>query len=293
MKSILKCNGELVNINDHKIHIYVRRGAYNDVYMKHLTSHYATFYYGAAYQAYATTALTYRSVYEIKVFGDSMVNYEPNAATIEAIKTELGLSDTTALEDKDGKITLDSLISFCDDFLAKNVVSEDVKAEIKNIISDAKAAAELANEATTTMYATDMANLKIQIGIVISAINTTYNASKFFMNDEQKAEIEACIDDLELVEAQVGEIMEGGVTLSEVDALAIDAEEKAKAMLEKIKGDLSESELAEAEARIEELKALQTKLTTDFENRLTVAENEAKKYIEDARKARESKESDN
>ncbi len=268
-------------------------GAYNEIYMKNLMSHVGTFYYGAAYQAYATTAITYRSVYEIKAFGDSMVNYQPSDDTIEAIKAELGLTDTTALEDENGKITLDSLIKFCDDFIANNEVPDDVKKEIRIIIADAKAAAELADKATTTMYAADMANLKTQIGTVITAINTAYSTTKFIMTDEQKADIEACLADLALVEGKVGEIMEGGVTLSEVDVLATEAEQMAAEMLLKIEVDLSDAELAAAEARIEELKNLQAQLTADFEERLSLAEAEAKKYIEDARAALKNQESAN
>ena len=268
-------------------------GAYNDVYLKNVMKHPGTFYYGAVYQAYATTALTYRSIYEIKEFGDSMANYEPDAATIEAIKAELQLTDTTPLENEEGKITLDSMIAFCDEFIATHEVPEDVKAEITVIISDAKAAAELSDKATTEMYKNDMAILKVQIGTVITTINTTYNSitsnplSQYLITAEQKAEMEACLADLALVEAKVGEIMEGGVTLSEVDVLATEAEELAAEMLLKIEADLSAEELAEAEARIEELKALQTQLTTDFEARLSAAEAEAKSYIENARKARE------
>lgn len=113
------------------------------------------------------------------------------------------------------------------------------------------------------------------------------------MTDAQKADIEACLADLALVEEKVGEIMDGGVTLTDVDLLATDAEMKAAEMLEKIEADLSDEEFAAAEARIEELKALQKKLTEDFEARLSEAEAEAKKYIEDAREARKNANSAN
>lgn len=262
-------------------------GAYNEVYLKNPMAHLDTFYYGAIYQAYATTAITYRSVYEIKMFGDSVAVYQPDDATVEAIKAELQLTDTTPLENEEGEITLDSLIAFCDDFVANNEVPEDVQREIRIILADAKAAAELANKATTAMYATDMASLKTKIETVVTTINGAYSAVKLIMNDEQKAEFEACLADLALVEAKVEEIMEGGVTLSEVEVLATEAEEMAAEMLVKIEADLSTDELAAAEARIEELKTKQAEFTADFEARLSKAEGEAKKFIEDARKARE------
>ncbi len=267
-------------------------GAYNDVYMKNAVKHPGTFYYGAAYQAYATTALTYRSVYEIKAFGDSMADYEPDAETIEAIKTRLGITDTAALENGEGKITLDSLIAFCDEFMSEHdEISAKAKVEIRSIIAGAKAAAELADKATTEMYRADMERLKAQIGTVISTINSTYailSANplvQYIITPDQRAEIEACVADLELVQAKVGEIIEGGVTLSEVDVLATEAEEKAAEMLTRIKADLSEEELSEAEKKMENLKEMQKQLTTDFEARLSLAESEAKRFIENARKA--------
>jgi regulator of protease activity HflC (stomatin/prohibitin superfamily) len=113
------------------------------------------------------------------------------------------------------------------------------------------------------------------------------------MTDEQKTDIEACLADLDLVTEKVDEILEGGVSLTDVDLLATDAEIKAAEMLEKIKADLSEDELAAAEARIEELKNLQAELTAEFEERLAKAEMDAKKYIEDAREARKNTNSAN
>lgn len=271
----------------------VLAGAYNEVYMKNILSHLGTYYYGAIYQAYETSAITYRSVYEIKAFGDSMLDYEPSEATVEAIKNELGLTDTGVLENEDGKITVESIIKFCDEYVAENELPDDVKKEIMSIIADAKAAAELANKATTTMYAKDMANLKTQIETVISTINTAYGTAKLLMSAQQKADVEACLADLAQVAENVGKIMTDGITLSEIDVLATEAEEKADEMLTKIKADLSADELKAAEDRIEELKKLQSKLTTDFEARLSAAEEEARKYIEESKKAREDANSAN
>jgi hypothetical protein len=257
--------------------------------MKHL----GTFYYGAAYQAYATSAITYRSIYEIKQFGDSMASFQPSATTVESLKTKLGLTDTTALEDENGNITLDSLIKFCDEFMAHNEVPEDVKAEVRHILADVKVAAELKNKATTSMYSADLLALNAQIKTLVVTVNGVYTTAKIFMTDEQKTDIEACLADLDLVTEKVDEILEGGVSLTDVDLLATDAEIKAAEMLEKIKADLSEEELAAAEARIEELKKLQAELTAEFEERLAKAEMDAKKYIEDAREARKNANSAN
>lgn len=291
-ESYLAAKREATRIFEKAMGIHIA-GAYNEIYMKNHMKHLGTFYYGAAYQAYATSAITYRSIYEIKQFGDSMASFQPSAATVESLKNELGLTDTTALEDENGNITLDSLIKFCDEFMAHNEVPEDVKSEVQHILADVKVAAELKNKATTSMYSADLVALKAQIKTVVATVNGAYTTTKIFMTDEQKTDIEACLVDLDLVTEKVDEILEGGISLTDVDLLATDAEIKAAEMLEKIKADLSEEELAAADARIEELKNLQAELTAEFEERLAKAEMDAKKYIEDAREARKNANSAN
>jgi hypothetical protein len=177
--------------------------------------------------------------------------------------------------------------------MAHNEVPEDVKAEVQHILADVKVAAELKNKATTSMYSADLVTLKAQIKTVVATVNGAYATTKIFMTDEQKTDIEACLADLDLVTEKVDEILEGGISLTDVDLLATDAEIKAAEMLEKIKADLSEEELVAADARIEELKNLQADLTEEFEERLEKAEMDAKKYIEDAREARKNANSAN
>lgn len=261
-------------------------GVYNEIYLKNPVSHIGTFYYGALYQAYYTTSLTYRSVYEIKEFAESVSSIELDERIIENVKTTLNLEDVSVLKDEEGKITVASLMAFCDEFISKNNVSEEAKDLLQGYIFEAKAAMELANKATTSMYSADMSALKSQIEIVISTMDTTYNTVKLLMTEKQKSEIEDCLADLAMVNTKISEIIDGGITLTEIDVLATTAEEKAAQMLEKIKADLSEAELQQVEARITELKNLQSQLITDFENRLAVAEAEAKKYIEEVKQAR-------
>lgn len=266
-------------------------GAYTEIYAKHAASHLGTFHYGAAYQTYKSAAITYRSIYEIKAFGDSMAEYDPSDELVANITELLALEDTSVLEDEDGKITLDSIIDFCDEFIDEHEaeLSDEVKAQIRGMLIEARKAWELKNKATTNMYKTDLLALKGQIVTTVTSVSVIYGGLKPLMNDEQKADIDACIAELEAMVEKIDEIINGGVTLSDIEMLEADAEIKASEMLTKIEADLSESELAEVNARIDELKAKQADLTKQFEDRLATAEAEARAKIEAAKQERENK----
>ncbi len=266
-------------------------GAYTEIYVKHAASHLGTFHYGAAYQAYKSAAITYRSVYEIKAFGDSMAEYDPTDEVVTSIATLLSLKDTSVMANEEGKITLESVTDFCDKFVSEHEeeLSDEVKGQIRGILHEARAAWELRNKATTNMYKSDLEALNVQIKATVESVKGIYNGLKYVMKDEQKADVEACIAELEAMESTIDGIIKGGVTLSEVEMLEADAEIKAAEMLTKIEADLSESELAEVNARIEELKTKQANLTAEFEQRLAKAETEAKAKIEAARQERENK----
>lgn len=263
-------------------------GVYSEIYLFNILAHTNTYYYGAVYQGYKTLARTYKSVYDIKVFADDMASFELDDATAAQIAAELGVEDTSLLEDENGKVTLDSLIAFCDEFVASGAASDEVKAKIEGYVADARNAAELASKGTTDLYKTDMESLKTQIDTVISSISTAYETAKTFMSEEARADVDACMADLRAASENIAKIITEGVTQSEIEAMAADAEAKATAMLERIKADLSETELKLAETKIAALEAQRDLLTEQFEARLSTAEAEARSYIEQKRAERES-----
>lgn len=288
----MEAKREAVNLYEIAMGIVVD-GVYNEIYLANPLEHINTFYYGAVYQAYKTTARTYRSIYDIKNFADAMANREVDEAVVAQVASELGISDTSVLKNEDGKFTVESLIAFCDEFIRTNNVSDDVKNTVSEMIEDAKISVELADKGTNEMYVKDITSLKTRIGTIVSTVRAGSAAVMMLMSAEAKAEYEACLDDLEGVEAKLGEIIDGGVTESEIEILVTDAELKAQEMLAKIKTDLSEEELELANAKIEMLKSTQTSLTQQFESRLSAAENEAKQYIESKRQERLDANKDN
>ena len=286
-EAYLAAKAEALRIFDEAMGVLID-GAYNEFYMKNLMSHFDTYYYGAVYQAYKTTARTYRSLDQIVAFGNDMKNFTVPEETVQKMCDELGLdaAEQAKMKNAESKVTVASLIAYCENYIEENSVSADVKAKIQEYIVEAKAAAELAQKAVTVANSADLAALQTQINAIIAGVNASKDVVMLLMNTTQKQEYEACVADLNTAALNIAKIMAGELTIAEVEALAAEAEEKAIAMEEKIKADLSEEELAEVEARVAQLKEGAAQATAAFEQRLSAAEAAAKKYIEEARKAR-------
>jgi len=263
-------------------------GAYNEFYVKNLTSHIKTYYYGAVYQAYKTTARTYRSLDEIVAFGKDMKELTVGTTFVDRICEVLNVPAELKdqMKNEDGVVTLNSLCDFCESYMREHEVSAEIKAQVEESLSEARAAIELAQKGVTVAHTADLTALQTQIEAIITTVNTSKAAAMLLMGADEKAELEACIEDLNKVSETVAKIIRGELTTGEVAALADEAEAKAVAMEEKIKADLSEEELATVEARVNELKAGAEAATEAFEERLSVAEAAAKEYIEKCRNER-------
>ncbi|MBE6533265.1 MAG: hypothetical protein E7676_07235 [Ruminococcaceae bacterium] len=266
-------------------------GVYTKIYTERAASILAnpsyinTIHYGAMYQAYKTSARTYLAVLDIMKFADEYTNYELDEATVAEIKTALSIADDSQLRDEDGKITLGSVSDFCNKFIDENEVSEDVKASVKEILAEAKDAAELVVMASGA-YETELTTLKNAIQSVISNVTTVSSTILPLLPADAKAEFEACLADLNATSAKMADIMENGDTSDAVIILAAEAQKKADEVLEKIENDLTDAEKAKAEAILTGIEAQIKALTSEFEGRLSVAETQAKQYIENKRQER-------
>ena len=260
-------------------------GVYTTVYLNRLSkimtnpSYINTFYYGAVYQAYKTTARTFDALDDIMEFGEEMTSYELDEATVNAIATELGIEDTSVLENEEGKITVKSAIEYSERFLDENELSDEVEDRIEEILDTAEDAAEMV-ALSSEAYAADLAALKVTIETIVANVNSSATPFLPLLSDEAKAELEVCLADLNTTVEKIGVMMDEGLTDEELEELVDYAEDKALAMLTKIKADLSEEELAEAKALEENAKATVDKLTKEFTERLTAAENAAKAELE-------------
>ncbi len=259
-------------------------GVYSTVYLSRVPSmitnaaYRDTFYYGAVYQAYMTTARTFTALEEILEFGEEMTNYEPDAATINAIAQELNIQDTSVFENSEGKITIKSVVEYVEGFLTENDLGDTVEETVEELLNQAEDAAEMAALASDA-YAADLAALKTQIETIVSTVNTTATPVLPFLSADARAEFEACLADLNTTVTNIATMMADGLTEEELDALIEDAEEKAEDMLEKIKSDLSEEELATVDNLKAQAKTVIDTLTGEFLERLSTAETNAKNEL--------------
>ena len=269
-------------------------GSYNAVYAERLPSmlthpeYINTIYYGAVYQAYMTTARTYRSIDDIMEFGEAVTSYVLKDETVAAIAAELELADTSVLEDANGDITVASVVAYVDEFLDAHELGDEAEERIDEILDTAEDAAEMAALASER-YARDLANLKDQLTLAVSTVNGMIAPFKTLLSEEGKAELEACLADLNASAEKLSAMMAEGLTEDELEELADEAEEKAEAMLEKIEADLTEAELERVAEIQREAEAQIKNLRDQFSARLTEAENAAKAEIERRRAERANK----
>ena len=244
-----------------------------------------TIHYGAMYQAYKTSARTYLSVLEIMKFADEYTNYRLDEATVADIRAALNLSDDSLLRDAEGNITLGSVTDFCNRFIDENDVSEEVKASVQEILSEAKDAAELVVMASDA-YAIELNTLKTAVQNVITTVSSLSSTILPLLPTAARTEFEDCLAYLSATSEKLTAIIENGDTSDSVIMLANETQAMADEMLEKINADLTDAEKARAEELMTSVNAQISALTSEFENRLSIAEAQAKQYIESKRQER-------
>lgn len=233
-----------------------------------------TIHYGAAYQAYKTAARTYRSVFELMQFADEYTNFVISEEIVAEIAAELGISDTAALRDENGNITIGSVTHFCNKFMAKNDLPDNAKAEIRKILAEVKDIAEIALMCSEE-YANDFDTLRKAIAQVLSAVSNASVTLLPLLPVEAKAELEACLEYLKDTGKKINEIMQSGDTSDTIIALAQDAEKRAAEILTKIESDLTKEEKARVEAYLEANRTQVDALTKGFMKSLENAEKAA------------------
>ena len=246
-----------------------------------------TIHYGATYQAYKTTERTYLAILEIMTFANEYTDLELDGETAAELAEVLGLSDTSALEGEDGRITLGNAIDRCNRLVKENAIPEAAKNEAKEIIAEAENAAMLVTMASET-YTVELASLKTSIQTVISSVSALSSTVLPMLPEGAKTEFEACLSDLNAASAKLADIMENGAAKDEIEALASDAKAKAEDMLTKINADLTDAEKARAEELTGEIETQIAALAAEFNARLSAAETEAKQYIEQKRAERQA-----
>lgn len=250
-------------------------------------SYVQTIHYGASYQAYKTSARTYASVLEIMKFANEYTSLELPEAAVAEIAAKLNIQDTSVLENEDGKVTLDSVISYAEELISTDTASTELKAAVTEAINLARDAAELVAIASDT-YRTELNALKVAIQNTITAVSSISSTVLPFLPTTAKAEFETALADLQATYDNITKIIESGDTSDAVKALAEESEKKAAEFLKKIEADLTDTEKETANTMKNEIETQINALKEEFESALTAAETEAKEYLKNIRAERKA-----
>ena len=250
---------------------YKTYSAYTEFYAINLRTHYSTAYLGAVYQTYASAALMMKSVKNVAEFANKVVDYPLSDEQVAAVVKALGLENSEPLKNSKGEVTIRSIEAYADKLFKNSEYNKELQKKIK---AEINAFAEKYKDEIAAV-AEVMENAYKTVESVIKLIPEEYRQAFAAVIAELKQDVEdikkwaenekAYFSDLDTFTARLeeqrdkylGKIkedltaeewdaiqkgIEADIAKAEVykknynDALA-KAEAKAKAYLEKLKGE--------------------------------------------------------
>ncbi len=272
--------------------------AYTEIYSSHATAHFTTAYYGAGYQLYASAATGFSSITAAENIKNEVKNFEISESKAAAIAEALGITDLTALKNADGKITVKSVEAYADKLFKNSPASEALEIKKQNLTAALNAAeAEIKPEIDKLSD-----EMKTQINAQLTQADATYQAVKTTLDALKAAisafptvaaDIEQLTSDYETITAEIRAYLnEENASVSGFEALAKEYREKADFYFDRIEKDLSASEKAEVQAKIETILASCESEKTALENAINQAAEAAKTSLAQAKKALTEKNAD-
>ena len=261
---------------------------YNTYYVEHITNHVTTCYYGPVYYMYSATARGLDAVADAIDYAEKYSNYELEDAQVTTVMNALGIEDRTLIEDKDGKVTIDSIEAYTDKVLKnmdKGAEYDAYKAQVKSALSSAEADIKEAVQTEVNKYAP-------QIREFMSAVKPYVDALEALKaNPLISGKVEEYVTDYETLVGEVNALLDGNVLNAEALRLKVEElREKADDVMDLIKEDLSDEELKEIEdAKASILAGLQSQKDA-LESALNSAAQTAKSRIEAIRNERKQAE---
>lgn len=223
-------------------------GVYGEIYLKNITSHLTTAWYGHTYQMYKTSARGFDAIADTLVFVEKSKNYPLDDEQVSKIMNALALTDRAVLEDADGNVTVNSVYAYADKEFKNTPASaelEAMKAELDTALDTAESAVDAKIQEELKKYQPQIeqaiATSKQAMDLIISLLPSTAQTAL----EAQNAEYNATINELTAI------FETGAVSQAKMRECADKMNELAEQMLAKIKEDLSDAELAEAEQLIE------------------------------------------
>ncbi|MBQ2809690.1 MAG: hypothetical protein IJF11_02230 [Clostridia bacterium] len=263
-------------------------GVYGEYYIKNILSHPTTCWYGHTYQMYKTTARGFDAIADALVFVERIQNYELTEEQVTNVLSALGLTadQRAEIEDKDGKVTLDSVYAYADKKFKNTPASaelEAMKAELDSALDTVESVAsekiqQAVNEHKDEIETAVEASKKV-MDTVLSLLPAPVKATL----EAQNAEYNKAIDEL------IAVFESGTASQAKMRECANTMNTLAEEMLAKIKEDLSEDELKEIDATIEQRKATLDSYRATMEQTIATFEQELKAELSALKAQREQK----
>lgn len=263
---------------------------YSTHYIKNVTSHFDTFWYGSAYQVYKTMARGFGDLSKIMRYVEKSSAYPIDQSVATEVLTTLGLdaSKLDLVKDSDGNVTLDSIEAYLDVWF-KNHAQENIapiQAKIKETLKTVDSQIESAVKAEIEKYGPQIEQVLTAVDTAISSIDTV----TALIPEGVKAGLNSFVAEIKsLIQAIETDVKSVEFTSAKLAEYSANASVKADQLLQQIKTDLSEEELAEIQSKIDSLSERLSSAKKAMEDALASAEKSVTDRISALKESRKTK----
>lgn len=258
---------------------------YSTYYTLHALEHPNTVYYGAVYEAYAFSARIVGAAADVVNYAQKVAATPLTAEQTNAVLAALNLSadEVYKISDDNGNVTIDSIESYAN-VLFKNSEAgqqlDELKAQLTQSLNQAESEIAAEINSFTEQYSDEIAAVTEQMQKLVTLVES-------LLPPIVTENVSGVVTELKETLADLSDVCQGFTAADLYEAERV-LRERASAMLEKIKADLTEEQLAE----VEEIRAAAAEKLASakqtMENAIAQAEEEARAYLEQLREKREN-----
>ncbi|MCM1306032.1 MAG: apolipoprotein A1/A4/E family protein [Bacteroides sp.] len=254
---------------------------YTGYYMLH---HPFKAYYGLAYEGYKLTARGLNAIANAIDYIGEVREYPLAQTHIDDVVKILNLENSDPLKNANGDVTIKSIEAYADKKFKETEFSqalETMKAELTAALKTTKEAIQTVIDELSAQYADEIEVISDSLSSILDGIKG--------IESILPAPIQAAIDDFTgVVSDLVHMVSDLRISVSEIRGLADSMQKKSDASLNRIKNDLSESELERIaqlqQSAIDEIEDAKAR----FEQAIQDAKNSAKQYLENIKNERKA-----
>ena len=251
--------------------------AYSEYYMRNITKHTSTYYYGALYQLYTTSQRSFDELSHYLAELEAIKSYEIDEERAQEIAGTFGIENIDELKNNDGKITIESVEDFADRKIKNTKDSQklnDIKGKFKDKFGEIKTKAKQDVEEIKRENSSEITAIANAGKAIVNAINTMC----ITLPEDSKAELKAYLEEYTSI---LENAMKDGLTSEEAKSVAEQMSKKAEDILAKIEQDLTKEELEEIEAKKAEIESSMSEAKQTLDKSVNEAKEMAENYLQE------------